>query len=446
MKKWVKITLIVFVLVLISGGYFGYNVYKMVMGSEPLVGKQEAIPEPMSSRPPITKDSADWTNWRGVNFEGKSTFKGIKTDWSKGLQKVWQVDYLCQDKSTASWSAPVVKGNRVVVPGRDEKSDIIFCLESSTGRLIWKGSYEVATETSHGPGPRATPFIDDDRVYSFGRSGDLVCWQLEDGKMLWHKSVKELGGKEPSWGFSTTPLVFENKVIVQGGGKALIVAYDKMNGDVLWKSMEGEAGYSFAITMKIENETKLLVYHGIALSCIEPADGRELWRVPWTTEYFVNATTPIIYDDIIFITSGYKMGSQAIKVKKDGYSVLWKNENFAAQHTDPVLIDGYIYGYSGQSTNNKGQFICLELATGKEMWSTSEIGQGTCTFVDGHLICFDLKGNLYLVKRDPKSFQKVGEIKTAMDDVTNLSWTVPVVANGKLYLRYLQHLYCYNLQ
>jgi outer membrane protein assembly factor BamB len=234
-------------------------------------------------------------------------------------------------------------------------------------------------------------------------------------------------------------------VIVQGGGKALIVAYDKHNGNLLWKSMSGEAGYAFAIPIKIENENKLLVYHGTGLSCIEPTNGKELWRSPWATEYNVNATTPIVDSNIIFHSSGYGMGCEAIKFTKNSFTVLYKNNVMEAQHTDPVLIDGYIYGYSGESSQNKGSLKCIELATGKEMWTSDLAGNGTLTFVDGHLICLDLKGNLYLVKPDPKKFILVGEIKKALENVDHFAWTVPVVANGKLYLRYLQHLICYKL-
>jgi len=445
MKKYRKIILITVIVVLAIAGFFGYQIYKMVLGSEPLTGKQENIPTKTATLLPITKGNADWTNWRGANFEGKSATVGIQTDWSKGLKKLWSVNYLCQDKSTASWSAPVIQGNRLIIPGRDKNNDLVFCINSENGELIWQGSYEAKAETSHGPGSRATPFINEDRVYTFGRSGDLVCWQLEDGKLLWQKNVKDEGGVEPTWGFSTTPLVVNNMVIVQGGGKALVVAYNKLTGDLLWKSMEGNVGYAAAITINIENEVKLLIYHGKGLSCLNPSDGKVLWTVPWPTEYDVNATTPIVSNDIIFHTSGYKMGCEAIKVTKSGYSVLWKNNVMEAQHSDPILIDGYIYGYSGESVRNVGLFKCLELSTGKEMWSTNLIGQGTTTFADGHLICQDLKGNLFLVKPDPSGFKKIGEIKSAIPDVNNPAWTVPVIANGKLYLRYLQQLVCYQL-
>jgi outer membrane protein assembly factor BamB len=446
MKKSVKIILIIASILLVIALVFGYMVYREVKGSEKITGKLDGIPSPSGKIPAITQGLSDWPNWRGVHFDGKSDTKNINKDWSKGLKKLWQVDYLCHGSVSATWSAPVVQGNRLIITGRDEKNDYVFCLNAESGELIWQGAYTTEAETSHGQGSRATPFIDNGRVYTFGRNGDLACWNLEDGKLFWKQNVKDLGGKEPDWGFSTTPLVFKDKVIVQAGGKALIVAFDKISGKVAWKSMEGDAGYAATIPINLENDIKLLVYHGKGLSLINPEDGKELWRVPWKTDYGVNATSPVYENDVVFNASAYGMGGQALKVTKTDYKVLWKNEAILAQHTDPIVINGYLYSYSGESSNKNGLFKCVEMATGKEMWSTNQIGQGTVTYADGHLICFDIRGNLYLVQPDPATFKKTGEFKNAMEGVKNPAWTVPVVANGKLYLRYLQHLVCYNLQ
>lgn len=445
MKKSVKILIIAGSLLLAAFLVFGYMIYQHVMGAEELAGKKDDIPAVKGKIIPVQKGNADWPNWRGANFDGKSALTGITTDWSNGLKKLWQVDYLCQGTSSATWSSLVVQGNHLVVMGRDEANDLVFCLNAETGELIWKGSYAAVAVSSHGEGPRATPFIDNNHVFTFGRSGDLVCWNLEDGKTIWTANVKELGGKEPDWGFSTTPLVYENMVIVQGGGEALVAAFDKSTGKLLWKSMSGEAGYAAPIPVKVGEETKIAIYHGKGLSLVNPADGKELWSVPWETEYFVNASTPVVHNDILFHTSGYGMGGQALKFTNDGYKVLWKSNAIEAQHTDPILIDGYLYSYSGESSRKNGMFKCVELATGKEMWSTAEVSQGTALYVDGHIICFDISGNIYLVKPDPQSFQLAGTIKNAMEDVKKPAWTVPVVANGKLYLRYLQHLNCYQL-
>ena len=234
--------------------------------------------------------------------------------------------------------------------------------------------------------------------------------------------------------------------MVQGGGSALVIAYNKMNGDVIWKSMSGKAGYSAMNVIHIDSTAQLLVYHGVGLSGVSPDNGKELWQVSWPTDYSVNATTPSVDGNMVFHTSAYGMGAQTLQVSADGYKVLWKSDVIAAQHSDPVIIDGYIYGYSGDSGRNKGLFKCVELATGRERWSTDQLGMGTLVFADGHIICLDLKGNLFLVKPDPDKFIKAGEVLNAIEDVKNPAWTAPVIANGKLYLRYMQRLVCYNLQ
>ncbi len=446
MKKMIKISLILLGILLILGGVFAYNVFITVIGSEKITGNQGIIPKETVEFPALTTGAHDWPNWRGINFDGKSSFTRLKTDWTNGLEKSWEVDFLCQGQATASWSSPVIRGNRLIIPGRDENNDLVFCLNSENGELIWKASYPAEAGISHGPGPRATPFIDEDRVYTYGRSGDLVCWNLFDGNMIWHKNVKDEGGEEPDWGLSSTPLVINDRVIVQGGGKALVLAYDKITGKLIWKSLEGPAGYCATLPLSIDSAYLILVYHAKALSCLDPENGKEQWHVPWETDYGVNASTPIIDGDLVFHTSGYGKGAQVLQVSKNGYKIRWSNKVMAAQHSDPFLIDGFIYGYSGQSTSNRGEFKCIDLQSGKEIWSTKELGNGTATFVDGHLICLDLKGNLFLIKPEPSGFIKIAEFKNAIPEVKSLSWTLPVVANGKLYVRYLQRLICYDLE
>ena len=440
-KKWKIILTVLSVLVLLIAAFIYYS-YNSIYKSEKIDGKRDNIPSEIAGLDEINKGIADWPNWRGQYFDGKSSLTGIETDWSEGLEKLWEVNFLCQGQATASWSAPVIVGNKLVIPGRDEKNDLVFWINTANGELIWHGSYEAEAGTAHGPGSRATPSIDSNYVYTFGRSGDLVCWQLTDGKLVWRKNVNDFGGEEPSHGHSSSPLVYQDMVIVQGGGNALLMAFNKFNGDLIWKSLEGLAGFAAPVSINIKEDTFLLVYHGKGLSCIEPKNGRELWLVPW--EFEMNATTPAIMNNSVFITS-FTMGCQAIEITRDSYKVLWKNNVIAAHHSDPIIIEGSIYGYSGFSGRNKGSFKCVELKTGKEMWSTKEIGQGTTTYVDGHLICMDVKGNLFLVKPDAEAIHIIGKIENALNEVKYQAWTVPVVANGQLYLRYLQTLVCYNL-
>ncbi|NIM16881.1 MAG: PQQ-binding-like beta-propeller repeat protein [Candidatus Aminicenantes bacterium] len=393
----------------------------------------------------ITRGESDWVCWRGANGDGRSSITRILTDWSQGLEKKWEVDFLCRHRSSVTWSAPVIQGNRLVVCGRDKVNDLVFCLNPENGSLIWKASYPAEAGTNYGTGSRATPWIDNHRVYTFGRSGDLVCWSLMDGSKLWHKNVNDEGGKEPKWGYSTSPLVTDTLVVVNAGGKVRTIAYDKMNGNVIWKSGRGPAGYAGLRTMLIEGKPVLLTFHGEGLAALALEDGQELWNTSWETTNNVNATTPVTTGDLVFITSGYGTGCELVEVSRTGARVVWKNKAIASFHSDPFIINGHIYGYSGQSTQNKGVFKCVELRTGIEKWSSNEMGWGTCVYVDGFLLCCDIKGNLYLMKPDPEKFIKVTGMPGALGKIRGAAWTVPVLANGKLYLRFKQKLVCYEI-
>jgi outer membrane protein assembly factor BamB len=443
-KKILRIILVVAGIMFLAAAGFGIYIYNFTQGSEKIPGKREAIPQKTMALDSISTGLSDWPNWQGQNFDKKSSFTGLKKNWSEGLDKLWDVNFLCQGEQTATWSAPVIQGNVLIVPGRDEKNDLVFCLNAESGEIIWRGSYEVKTNTNHGPGARATPFIDNDRVYTYGRSGDLVCWNLIDGKMLWHKNVGDSGGVEPDWGYSSSPLVYGNKVIVQAGGEALAIAFDKFTGEVLWTSGNGPGGYAPLTFMKADSS--FLLFSGEALSGINKETGSVNWTIPWVIDYKMNASLPVSEGNIIFVTSGYEKGSMAVKVEANKASVLWESKAIEGMHSDPVIINGFVYGYSGNSSSNRGNLVCLRLSDGKEMWKSTEAGNGTFTFADGYLICFDIKGNLYLVEANPDKFVKTGEFLKAMPYVKNPAWTAPVIANGRLYLRYLQSLICYDLK
>ncbi len=449
MKKWQKWSLgiigVSVVTILIIIAQFWSNI-TIIMGTEELSGKKETIPEVVSQeQKPLVKGYADWVSWQGSDGDGRSGVTGIINNWSEGLKKLWEVNFLCQGSSSATWSAPVIQGNRLIVCGRNTENDLIFCLDPSDGSLLWQASYRAKAITSHGSGPRATPAIDGDRVYTFGRSGDLACWRLLDGKELWRTNVAHEGGEEPKWGHSSSPLILGKHVIVQGGGTALTIAYEKMTGKVAWKGGYGIAGYAALTRMYLAGNPVILSFHGKGLAAFDSESGDELWNVPWETSYDVNATTPVTIGDNVFITSGYNTGCMLLKTRRSGAEILWRNKTIASQHSDSYVIDGFLYGYSGDSSQNRGAFKCVSLRNGEEKWATNEMGWGKCVFVDEYLLCCDIKGNLFLMKPNPNKFIKVSQLRNALGDIKGPVWTKPVVANGLLYLRFKQRLVCYDL-
>ncbi len=449
MKKWLKWTLgIIAALILIIAGFIIWNWYsfQILGGTEDISGTSSDIPKAVAGQlPELTSGEADWPSWYGPDGDHKSKVTGIKSDWTVGLTPVWEIDYLCQGKGSASWSAPVIRGNRLVICGRDAENDLVFCLNAETGDLLWSQSYAAKAKNNHGSGSRATPFIDDDRVYTFGRSGDLVCWNLYDGEKIWHKNVMNEGGDEPMWGHSSSPLVVDSLVFIQGGGSIRTIAFNKLSGDIVWSSGKGIGGYAALVPMDVGATQQILAFHGTGFAGLDLSTGKQIWDIPWPTDYEVNATTPLVMDDFVFITSGYGTGSLLLRVKDSGIDSLWRSENLSAQHSDPYMIDSYLYGYSGDSFQNKGAFKCIDLSNGEEKWSTNDMGWGTCTWVDGYLLCCDIKGNIFLMKPSPDKFDLIAQIDQALGDIRGPVWTIPVVANGRLYLRFKQKLICYNL-
>ena len=445
-KKIILISLGTLVLVVGILALIYLDMIIIFLGNKNLEGKQGNIPRVESNiQIPIEKGENDWPCWRGIKGDGRSGVTGIVTDWSKGLKKEWQVDYLCSDQGTATWSAPNIQGKHLFVCGRDEENDLVFCLNAETGELIWEESFQSEKVSIHGAGARATPYLDGDYIFTFNRGGDLICREISDGRMVWHRNVDKEGGKPPRWGHSTSPLVYNALVIVDAGGTAGTIAFEKDTGAIKWKTGQGFSGYAALSKMRIDDKDMIVSFHEDGLSAIDPEDGNRTWFVPWKHSTPVNAATPVVSGNRVFITS-IGIGCELLEVSSTQAKVLWKNKNIESHHSDPIIMDGYIYGYSGLSGQNRGTFKCLDLKTGGEMWSTKIMGWGTFVYVDSYLLCLDIKGNLFLMKPDPKEFIKITELKNVFGKIRGPVWTVPVIANDRLYVRYKQQLICFNLK
>ncbi|MHC4884189.1 MAG: PQQ-binding-like beta-propeller repeat protein, partial [Planctomycetota bacterium] len=387
----------------------------------------------------ITSSSATHWGWLEVSFYRNLTMGGTFPS------QAWSVNFLCQGRNASTWSAPVIQGNRLVIAGRDKTSDLFFCLNTESGELIWKSAVKSKNKTSYGPGPRATPAIAEGKVYTLGRGGEVTCWQLLDGKQVWQVDLDSLGGEPHTWGYASSPLVRNGRVYLFAGGTSTALALDAETGKTVWRSGTDKVGYASPIWDHHGGKDELLVFHGMGLSGYDPESGAIRWTTPFETSFGCNITAPLRVEDALFICAAYGMGSQLVRPKGQGAEVIWKQEAFGPQHSDPVLIDGFIYGYSGDSAQNKGEYLCLDAKTGAVRWRTSEMGWGSQVRVGDHLICLDVKGNLFLHRPNGKAFDLVASMPKAIPDVNQYAWTAPVVAQDHLFLRYRQTLISYRL-
>jgi outer membrane protein assembly factor BamB len=219
----------------------------MLVGLSLVLDARSAVAQSNPGAQSGSKGTDDWPCWRGPNGDGKSPLKDICKDWTNGLKMVWEVGGLGSSSgSTWSWSAPSVKGNRLVVPGRHGTKDVIYCFDAETGAPVWEQEYSAPAPPGrgeYGAGPRATPCIDGDRVYTFGRYGHLACWDLQNGMLIWMKHIETEGGGRPGpYGLSSSPVVYEGLVMVAGDGKAQAIAFDKQTGTCVWKFTTGQGG------------------------------------------------------------------------------------------------------------------------------------------------------------------------------------------------------------
>jgi len=369
--------------------------------------------------------SADWPRYRGPGLDGISTEAGLRT--SGEAKVIWSGEV------GLGYSAPVVGGGRVVITGHDGKEqDTVFCLDEKTGEEKWKFSYpQPIGDLYFQGGTTGTATMEGGRVYHLAREGELFCLDAVDGKVIWQKHLnKDFGYTKPTWGFTGAPLVWDDWLFLNAGDSGINLK--KGDGSVVWKSGNEEAGYSMPHPVT-RNGWRLVVFtNKRSYVCVDASNGSEVWRHKWMTRYGVNAADPIINGDSIFITSGYGKGAALVKWTDKGEpEKVWQNREMQSQMNAPVLIDGHLYGVSGNEGQDGTGLRCLDLATGTVKWTDTTVGHGTVSAVQGNLLVLTEGGDLLVGPATPTVFKPTFKQKAVEPKV----WTVPVFANGRVYCR-----------
>jgi len=296
-------------------------------------------------------------------------------------------------------------------------------------------------------GSRCTPTIDADRAYVLGVSGDVVCLNVAKGKPIWHRNlVKEFGGHIPNWGYSESPLVDGEKVLVTPGGKDTIVALDKMTGKTIWKGNVPQgngAVYSSIIIGDVDGQRQYMQLLNGGVAGVSAQDGHFLWRFK-EPGHGISCSTPIYEDHLVFAASGYGVGGGAAKLTTEGSTTEAKKEYFTKDmknhHGGMVVVNGYLYG-----SNDPRFLVCLDFKTGKKKWDSDKPGKGSITYADGCLYYRNEGGPIILIEANPEKYVELGRFKQP-DRSKQSAWPHPVIANGKLYIRDQDILLCYDVK
>jgi outer membrane protein assembly factor BamB len=397
----------------------------------------------LPARDPTLSADGDFPRYRGPAADG--VIRGVRLRGEDGLEVVWK------QPCGGGYAGFAVAGNLLVTIEQRKDREAVVCYDRATGRQCWEHDYECRfrqTENMGGDGPRATPTIAGEDVYSLGARGRLVCLDARTGALRWGTDIVEDSSAEVvRWGMTSSPLVVDDKVIVCAGvspsanaGQGL-VAYDRTTGRRVWAKGDKPAGYSSPMLATLTGRPQVLIFDGGGLAGFDPRDGRELWRHEWLTFNDMNIVQPVMCgDDRVFISSSPTQGGAMLKVSRDGeeYHVeeLWHNRSLVAGYTNPVLHDGHLYGLS------TGYLVCLDAATGRRLWRGHEYGNGQLLLVgDVLLITEENKGDVALVRATPDGFRPLSR-RRLFDGKT---WNTPAVAGGRAYLRNHVEMACLRL-
>ncbi len=391
--------------------------------------------------PPSMVQALDWPQWRGPNRDAVSLETGLLEEWPEdGPAVLWRIPV------GPGFSSVSVSAGKLYTLWDEKGKQYLFGLDASTGKELWRQELGPAFTNNYGDGPRSTPLVDGRIVFAIGTQGLLLAANKETGVPLWRRDlVKDFGSDLPSYGYSSSPLVAGDKLVIEAGGKdAAFVALDKKTGEVVWSAENDRPAYSSPIHVSIAGVDQVVFWSAHGLHSVATDGGKVLWRYSWETFCPVsgdplNTGTPLFLPpDRIYISSG--SGAAAVRVVKEKSSfkveTVWESAFMRSDVNTALLLDDHIYGF------DRGTLKSLDAATGEVKWKARGFQRGSLIAADGRLIVLGEAGNLALVDANPKEFVQRNSAKI----LKGKNWTTPTLAGGKLYLRNHEELVCLELR
>jgi outer membrane protein assembly factor BamB len=390
---------------------------------------------------------ADWPQFRGPHRDDLSSDTGLlKQLASGGPTLLWKATGL-----GAGYSDVSIVGDHIYTIGENRESSTVIALNAADGKPVWTATLGKpgAPGTPEFFGPRSTPTVSGDLVVALGQWGDLIGLEASTGKELWRKHYdKDFGGKRPSWGYSESPIIDGDKVVITpGGSEGSIAALNKNTGALLWRSkgFTDAPHYSSLIIAQIGGVRQYIQLTDRNVVGVAAADGKVLWTAPRPGRVAV-IPTPIYSDGFVYVTSGYGVGCNLFKVSEAGGTFttqqVYANKVMANHHGGVIKVGDCVYGYS----EGKG-WTCQDFKSGEARWEEKEkLGKGAIAYADGHFyLRTEDKGTVALIDASPDGYRERGRFEQP-NRSKDKAWTHPVVTGGKLYLRDQDVLLCYNLK
>jgi outer membrane protein assembly factor BamB len=436
---------------------------------------------PAETPPPdlrTRKAGSDWPGFLGPTGDSVSAEKGILTPWPKaGPRVVWH------RRLGTGYGVPSVSRGRLFVFDRVRDRARLSCWKSETAEPLWTLDYPTDYEDYYGynNGPRCCPVVDGDRVYTLGPEGMLHCVRATDGKLVWKVDTKaDFHVVQNFFGAASTPVIEGDLLLVQVGGSPKgsektdfadlkgdgsgLVAFDKYTGKVRYRVTDELASYASPVLATVGDRRWCFLFARGGLVGLDPATGKVDFHYPWRSRLLesVNAANPVVVGDRVFISETYGPGSALLEVRPGACKEVWtdadkgRNKSMQCHWNTPVHVDGYLYGCSGRHTAN-AELRCIEMATGKVMWSEPGLTRTSLLLVDGHFVCLGEDGVLRLLKVNPRKYEEVFsvELRAPGEDgkpdengeplLKYPCWAAPILSHGLMYVRGEGRLVCLEL-
>lgn len=367
--------------------------------------------------------SADWPHWRGPDYNGISREK-IVHPLPETLPVAWKAEV------GIGFCTVSVVGDRVLTMGNAEDRDTVWCLDASTGEVLWKHTYDCALDPLYYEGgPGGTPTIHEGSVYTLSKKGHAFRLDLETGKVIWQRDLlADHGFALPEWSFACSPFLADGRVLLNVGRGGMALSAE--TGETLWMPSTDTSGYATLVPFPTESHpTAHLLFSAKALISLDPATGAEHWSYPWKSSRDVNAADPVVVGDRILLSSS--AGSELLGFPEgQGTPVpIWEQHDMKWYFNPGVVIGDHAYSLHG-TTHRPTELMCTDVRTGEIIWAEEGYGSGGLMAAGETVIVFD-KGVLTLFQADPKGFRPL----LRQSVMEGKCWTSPVLANGRIYCR-----------